>query len=112
MRPSMPVEPNTASPHRRGGVRGTGAASGSTPVDRAEPWLLNSREVARLLGISRTKTFQMMAAAELPVVRVGRCVRVPRTGLVMWIADRTAVASPREPSNSRRANIRWGSSAG
>ena len=55
-----------------------------------EPWLLDSREVSRLLGIGRTKVFQMMARTELPVVRVGRCVRVPREALCVWIDANTA----------------------
>ena len=75
-----------ASPGRRGGARGTGAASGSPPIEMTtEPWLLDSREVARLLGIGRTKTFQLMARAELPVIRIGRCVRVPRSALADWL---------------------------
>lgn len=76
----------------------------------AEPWLLDSREVARLLGISRTKAFQMMAGEELPVVRVGRCVRVPRTELQIWIADRTAIPSPRDRYTTGKSNVRWGAS--
>ncbi len=110
--PRLPVEPITASLHRRGGARGTGAASGSPLGDHSEPWLLDSREVGRLLGISRTKTFQMMAAAELPVIRIGRCVRVSRTDLEMWIAERTAISSHSEHPNSRKANVHWGASSG
>ena len=53
--------------------------------EEPQPWLLDCREVAALLGIGRTKTFQMMARAELPVVRIGRCVRVPRSALERWI---------------------------
>jgi excisionase family DNA binding protein len=51
--------------------------------------LLDSREVSRVLGIGRTKAFEMMARAELPVVRIGRCVRVPRDALAAWIRDKT-----------------------
>ncbi len=102
-RPRLPINPVLVSPGRRGGERGTGAASGSPLVGLAkawdcavadtrsdqsrceEPWLLDSREVSRLLGIGRTKTFQMMASNELPVVRIGRCIRVPRAELIAWI---------------------------
>ena len=73
---------------RGGGEGGTRAASGSLP----EPWLLDSREVARLLGLGRTKVFQMMARDELPVVRIGRCVRVPRAALRDWLETQTAMA--------------------
>lgn len=47
--------------------------------------LLDSRQVAQLLGISRTKTFQMMSLRQLPTVHIGRCVRVPRSALVAWV---------------------------
>jgi excisionase family DNA binding protein len=55
----------------------------------ALPWLLDSREVARLLGIGRTKAFELMVRQELPTVRIGRCVRVPAGGLAIWIASQT-----------------------
>ena len=48
--------------------------------------LLDSREVSRLLGIGRTKAFELMAR-EVPVVRIGRCVRVSRLELTEWIAS-------------------------
>lgn len=51
--------------------------------------LVDSREVARLLGIGRTKAFQMMARDELPVVRIGRCVRVSRVGLERWVTEQS-----------------------
>ena len=55
------------------------------------PWLLDSRNVSRLLGIGRSKAFQMMLRAELPVVRIGRCVRVPRSALAIWISNHLAI---------------------
>jgi excisionase family DNA binding protein len=51
------------------------------------PLLIDSREVARLLGIGRTKAFELMARDELPVVHIGRCVRVSRAALNAWIAE-------------------------
>ena len=50
--------------------------------------LLRAEEVAKALRIGRTKAYEMMAAGELPVVRLGRCVRVPRRRLAEWIAAR------------------------
>ncbi len=72
------------------GRRGRGAGEPASrpvppPPANEEPWLLDSRAVSRLLGIGRTKTFQMMATAELPTVRIGRCVRVPRESLLHWV---------------------------
>lgn len=58
-----------------------------------EPWLLRAGEVAQLLGVSRSKVFEMMAAGEFPVVRIGRCVRVPRAELADWLSQRTGAGS-------------------
>jgi len=69
-------------------------------IDGDHPLLVDSREVARLLGISRTKAFEMMARAELPVVRIGRCVRVPRDGLALWIASKTVSSDDSDPVGS------------
>jgi excisionase family DNA binding protein len=62
----------------------------STASAQANPWLLDSRQVAGLLGIGRTKAFELMARNQLPVVRIGRCVRVPSKALEAWIAEETA----------------------
>jgi len=51
--------------------------------------LLKAMEVARLLGIGRTKVYELMSAGELPVVRIGRFVRVPRRSLAAWIDSHT-----------------------
>ena len=55
-----------------------------------ERLLLRAEEVRTLLGIGRSKVFEMMATGELPVVRMGRLVRVPRCALDCWIAERIA----------------------
>jgi excisionase family DNA binding protein len=52
-----------------------------------EPLLLRPVEAARLLGIGRSKLFEMLARNELPVVRMGRCVRIPRRELSSWVAQ-------------------------
>ena len=51
------------------------------------PLLLRADEAAALLAIGRTKVFEMMAAGELPVIRIGRCVRIPKDQLARWIDD-------------------------
>ena len=61
------------------------------------PILLRAEEVAILLGLGRTKVFEMLAAGELPTVRIGRCVRVPRTRLDAWVRERTRSSSERTP---------------
>jgi len=93
-RPRLPVGPTRITPSRRGGGSGEPA---SQPVP---PLLVDSREVARLLGIGRTKAFELMARDELPVVRIGRSVRVLRSALESWAnrqADRHATSQTVNP---------------
>ncbi len=50
-------------------------------------------EVATMLGIGRTKVYELMNAGQLPVVRIGTAVRVPYSRLLEWIEAHTAVAA-------------------
>ena len=54
-----------------------------------EPLLLKAPEAGKLLGLGRSKVFAMVAAGELPVIRIGRSVRIPRQALERWIRDQT-----------------------
>jgi len=94
---------------RRGGAWGSGAdpvphsdrpALSHDAARSEQKVLLDSRDVARLLGLGRTKVFEMMARSELPVIRIGRCVRVPRDALMEWILKETRL--PRETTGSWR----------
>ena len=57
-----------------------------------EPLLLRAGDVARLLGLGRSKVSAMLSAGELPAIRFGRSVRVPRVALERWIEERTQQA--------------------
>jgi excisionase family DNA binding protein len=96
-RQRLPIDLPVVSLSRRGGGSGEPAPH---PVPRLvatnEPLLLDSRQVARLLGISRTKAFQLMSTGVIPVVRIGRCARVPRIDLGVWISAQTI--APRQVS--------------
>jgi len=71
-----------------------------------EPLLLKAGEVAKLLGLGRSKVFAMLAVGELPVIRIGRSVRVPRAALERWIAERTQHAnSPSENAGPLFADV-------
>jgi excisionase family DNA binding protein len=50
-----------------------------------EPWLLRVDEVSRLLSLGRTRTWELIWKHELPAVRMGRSVRIPRADLLRWI---------------------------
>jgi excisionase family DNA binding protein len=66
---------------------------GRRPTQPLEPLLLKAVDVARLLGLSRSTVFTLLAAHDLPVVRIGRSVRVPRAELERWIDERTDPAN-------------------
>ena len=50
--------------------------------------LLRAEEVQKALGLGRSKVYEMMAAGELPVVRIGKSIRVPADALRDWVTDR------------------------
>jgi excisionase family DNA binding protein len=52
-----------------------------------EALLLRADEAAVVLGIGRTKVFEMLASGELPAIRIGRCVRIPKDRLERWIDE-------------------------
>lgn len=55
-----------------------------------EPLLISLEETARLLRISRGKAYAMAATGDLPVVRMGRSVRVRRDRLEAWLDERSS----------------------
>jgi excisionase family DNA binding protein len=57
--------------------------------------LLRVEEAAQLLQISRAMAYRLMNAGELPVVRIGRAVRIPRRSLEDWIEARTEYGGDR-----------------
>jgi excisionase family DNA binding protein len=57
------------------------------------PLLLDAAEAAKLLSLSRTKVFDLAHSGEIPSIRIGRAMRIPRDQLVAWIEQRTTEAS-------------------
>jgi excisionase family DNA binding protein len=53
-----------------------------------QPWLLRVEEASRLLGLGRTRTWELIWKGDLLVVRMGRSVRIPRKELRRWIQAR------------------------
>jgi excisionase family DNA binding protein len=52
--------------------------------------LLRVQEAAAMLGVSRAKMYELLAANnEIPVVRIGHSIRVPRAALESWIDEQT-----------------------
>jgi excisionase family DNA binding protein len=46
---------------------------------------LSLKDVQQLVGIGRTKTYELVTTGELPAVRIGRCIRVNRRELDEWL---------------------------
>jgi excisionase family DNA binding protein len=62
--------------------------------------LLRVAEAAEMLGLSRAKMYELLAANnEIPVVRVGRAVRVPRAALQAWVDQRTVAWQEMQSTN-------------
>lgn len=71
-------------------------APGLRPDD--PPALLRPEEAGHLLSIGRSKIYQLMAAGEIPTVRIGKSVRVPRAGLLAWVERNTRLRSTDDAS--------------
>lgn len=50
--------------------------------------LLRIPEVMSMLGLGRTKIYELIATGELPVIRVGKAVRISIVALEKWIEER------------------------
>jgi excisionase family DNA binding protein len=66
-------------------LSGTFSSLPESPV----PLLLRPAEAAKLLGMSRAKIYELMASGELPTIRFGRSVRIPREALDQVISRRS-----------------------
>jgi excisionase family DNA binding protein len=65
--------------------------------------LLRVQEAADLLGLSRATMYGLLAANEqIPVVRIGRSVRIPLAALQTWVDQQTGDWQPASNSQSHR----------
>ena len=56
--------------------------------------LLRVPEAAWRLGLSRSTLYELIAAGEFRVIKVGRAVRIPTTELVAWVERQTPMVRP------------------
>ena len=66
------------------------AVAPSPTTESDLPLLLDAEEAGRLLSISRVKVLDLVGRRELPSIRVGRSVRIPRDQLLYWIEERSS----------------------
>ena len=69
----------------REGIRSALAANASSAAGSA----LTVPQVAKRLGLDRSKVYEMIFNGELPVLRFGRSVRVLDSALERWLEERT-----------------------
>jgi excisionase family DNA binding protein len=63
-----------------------------------EVLLLRPEEVARALSISRSAVYRLISDGQIPSVRVGKSVRVPRVAIAEWLNARVALGGRGEAS--------------
>ena len=51
------------------------------------PLVLTVDEARRLLRIGRRQLYQAIARHDVPAVKIGRSIRIPRSGLEAWLAQ-------------------------
>ena len=56
--------------------------------------LLRPTEAADLIGVGRSKIYELIAKGDVPSIRIGSSVRVPLDGLRDWIAARVRLTDP------------------
>lgn len=54
--------------------------------------LLTVPEAARILRISRNLAYELVARNELPSIRLGRVIRIPRAALDTWMDQQTSTS--------------------
>jgi excisionase family DNA binding protein len=66
-----------------------------------ERLLLRPVEAAEMLGVSRSKIYELLAEGELPVVMLGPSMRVPLHELRRWISNRMRGSGVTAPAPER-----------
>lgn len=69
------------------------------------PQVLKVKEVATILRISLSQAYELIARREIPCVRIGRIIRVPRTALEQYLRVEDD-ASHREASTKAPQTVR------
>jgi excisionase family DNA binding protein len=67
-----------------------------------ERLLYRVNEAAEILGMSKSKAYEMIAGGELPYIRVRDSIRIPRADLELWIEQRKEDA--RQPGSNRASS--------
>ena len=91
----------TAPPMFEEDRSGSEWATSTSGAQGLEPILVTAREAASLLGISRSRVFELLTTGELPSLTIGRSRRIPLDLLVAWVRDRVNGQSEKHPGSER-----------
>lgn len=58
-----------------------------------QPLVIRIEEAAKLLGIGRDLAYRLARAGEIPSVRLGRRLVVPRKALELWLEEQDVSAT-------------------
>ena len=58
-----------------------------------EKMLLTAREAAEVLGVGRSKVYELMAGGQLPSVQLGRLRRIPASCLAEFVEQLRGTAA-------------------
>lgn len=86
-----PPEPSVQEP----GIQPSNYWVDHTPALLAgDRLVLTVTEAGRLLGLSRAFTYELVARGEIPVIRLGRRIVVPKAALLEMVGVRPAGSQP------------------
>jgi excisionase family DNA binding protein len=60
------------------------------PITTVEPLLLTIPQVSALLGLGRSKVYDLIRDEGLPTAKFGTAIRVPTEELKQWVKQRIA----------------------
>ena len=53
------------------------------------PLFLNSKTVAKVLGVSSSSAYELMHEPDFPMLRIGNRMVVPKEQFIQWVMERT-----------------------
>ena len=65
-----------------------------------QPALLTVGEAAQALRIGRNTCYELIRQGQIPAIRIGRLIRVPRFGLESWLSRQAGLPDPTPPVES------------
>ena len=60
-------------------------------MESIEPILLTVRQAQGILNIGRNKMYELVNSKEVPSVRIGRCIRIPKRALEEWATGQRTI---------------------